>query len=86
MNTLTNSLKLAAITATAITFATSAPAGGLGEPIEMPSNEIIADTAGGASTNLVLPLILIALIAAAVASSGGDGPGPCVLAVDAPCP
>ncbi len=51
-----------------------AVAGGMAEPVEMAPVEIIEDTAGGSSNaGLVVPLILIALIAAAVANSGDDG-------------
>ncbi len=54
--------------------AVPAAAGGLAEPIEMAPVEIIEDTAGsaGSSGGLIVPLILVALIAAAVSSSGGD--------------
>lgn len=48
--------------------ASAAFAGGMAEPIEMAPVEIVEDT-GGTSAGLVVPLILIALIAAAVASS-----------------
>ena len=47
-------------------------AGGMAEPIERAPVEIIEDTAGsmGSSSGLLVPLILLALIAAA--SSGGS--------------
>lgn len=49
--------------------ATSAFAGGMAEPVEMAPVEIIEDVAGGSSASgLIVPLILIALIAAAVGS------------------
>ena len=59
---------------TAITLlGTASFAGGMAEPIEMAPVEIIEDT-GGSSSNagLIIPLILIALIAAAVSQNGGD--------------
>ncbi len=61
--------------AAALMFGTSAAvAGGMAEPVEMAPVEIIEDTAGGSSNaGLIVPLILIALIAAAVAQSdSGD--------------
>ncbi len=61
--------------AAALMFGTSAAvAGGMAEPLEMAPVEIIEDTAGGSSNaGLIVPLILIALIAAAVAQSdSGD--------------
>ncbi len=49
-------------------------AGGMAEPIEMAPVEIIEDTGNASSSaGLIIPLILIALIAAAMQSSGGDG-------------
>ena len=63
---------LSAASAIALT-ATASFAGGMAEPIEMAPVEIIEDT-GGSSSNagLIIPLILIALIAAAVSQNGGD--------------
>ena len=60
-----------ASTCAAMLLASSAVAGGMAEPIEMAPVEIIEDTAGsaGSSGGLIVPLILIALIAAAVGSS-----------------
>ena len=60
-----------ASTCAAMLLASSAVAGGMAEPIEMAPVEIIEDTAGsaGSSSGLIVPLILIALIAAAVGSS-----------------
>jgi len=48
--------------------ATSAGAGGMAPAIEMEPDEIVAQT-GSSSANLIIPLILIALIAAAAGSS-----------------
>ncbi len=62
-----------ATSAAAVLLAQSALAGGMAEPVPMAPVEIVEDTAGGSSNaGLVVPLILIALIAAAVADSG-DG-------------
>ena len=59
--------KLLATAAIAL-VGTSAVAGGMAEPIEMAPVEIIEDTGGSSSSaGLIIPLILIALIAAAVA-------------------
>ena len=52
----------------AILIGSSAIAGGMAEPVVMAPVEIIEDTAG-TSGGLIVPLILIALIAAAVGSS-----------------
>jgi len=49
--------------------ASSALAGGMAPAIEMEPVEIVEET-GGSSSNLLIPLILIALIAAAANSSG----------------
>ncbi len=63
--------KPAAIAAmTATMTATSAHAGGLAPAIEMEPVEIVEET-GGSSSNLLIPLILIALIFAA-AQNGDD--------------
>ena len=59
---------------TALTAGT-AFAGGLAEPIEMAPVEIIEDTAGSSSNaGLIIPLILLALIVAAMQDSGGSSP------------
>ncbi len=69
MKTLVTSAAIAALAAS------SALAGGMAEPVEMAPVEIIEDTAGGSSNaGLIVPLILIALIAAAVAQSDSDTP------------
>ena len=70
-------LRTTAIAATVALTATSSFAGGMAEPIEMAPVEIIEDT-GGSSSNagLIIPLILIALIAAAVSSSDGGASEP----------
>ncbi len=60
--------KLLATVAIAL-VGTSAVAGGMAEPIEMAPVEIIEDTGNASSSaGLIIPLILIALIAAAVSS------------------
>ena len=60
-----------AVSAAALLIAGSAQAGGMAEPIEMAPVEIIEDTAGslGSGGGLIVPLILIALIAAALSGS-----------------
>ncbi len=67
-------MKYLVASVTALTLAASvATAGGMAEPVEMAPVEIIEDTAGGSSNaGLIVPLILIALIAAAVAQSDSD--------------
>ncbi len=65
-------MKKIAISAAALVIGASAAlAGGLDAPImEMQPVEIIEDTGGGSSgAGLIIPLILLALIAAAVASN-----------------
>ncbi len=66
-----NYVKPAAIAASALAIgAGQAVAGGMAEPVEMAPVEIIEDTAGGSSNaGLIVPLILVALIAAALASN-----------------
>lgn len=61
-------------TAAIALLSTSAFAGGMAEPVEMAPVEIIEDTAGGTSQGLLVPLILIALIAAAASSSSDSVP------------
>lgn len=62
--------KLALATTAIVLSATTAFAGGMAEPIEMAPIDIIEDTAGSSSNaGLIVPLILIALIAAAAGSS-----------------
>jgi hypothetical protein len=53
--------------------ASSALAGGMAPAIEMEPVEIVEET-GGSSANLIVPLILVALIAAAANSSGDSAP------------
>ena len=66
-------MKTLALTAAIAFGATSAFAGGMAEPIEMAPVEIIEDTAGSSSSaGLIVPLILIALIAAAASRSSGE--------------
>ena len=69
-------MKTIALAAAVAVGASASFAGGMAEPIEMAPVEIIQDTAGPSSgTGLIVPLILIALIAAAAgSSSGGDAP------------
>lgn len=76
-----NYIRPAAIAASTIALGTtSALAGGMAEPVEMAPVEIIEDVAGGSSAGgLIVPLILIALIAAAV-GSGSDSSDPTPLA------
>ena len=63
----------AAITATAMALsATSATAGGMAEPIMAMEPEIVMEESAGSSANVLIPLILIALIAAAMSSSSSD--------------
>lgn len=65
--------RLMTATCAAALCASNATAGGMAEPVEMAPVEIIEDAAGSAASSggLIVPLILIALIAAAV-GSGDD--------------
>lgn len=63
-------MKTFSLAAAAVAFgATTAFAGGPTEPvIELEPVEIIEDTTAGSSGGLIVPLIIVALIAAAVSS------------------
>ncbi len=59
----------AAATAALGLLASSAAAGGMAPPVEMAPVEIIEDTGNASSSaGLIIPLILVALIAAAVSA------------------
>lgn len=71
MSTIT---KIAATAAIATFAATSAFAGGMAEPVMVMEPAMVMEDTAGTSGGLIIPLILIALIAAALSADGGSGP------------
>ena len=62
-------MKTFVLAAAMTALATTAFAGGMAEPVEMPMVDIVDDTTAGTSQGLIVPLIIVALIAAAVAAN-----------------